>query len=741
LTAGLLAALDEMQVYDALARHLPAMGIHAAWIALFDADHDNPTAWYTLRDITSLAKPPIRCASHDFPPDGLLPEDRPFSLALFPLTGPHGQMGFVAFDAEHLHFSGAIAQQLATALNSAQLHREATEGRRLAEEANELKSRFLSMVSHELRTPLNLIVGLSGMLLRERDKGDEPMPEPYRRDVEHIYANAQHLGGLIGDVLDLASSGAGQLILANEFVDLGDTLRLVAEIGRQLALDRGLEWRAELPDTGPWVWGDRTRLRQIVLNLVNNAVKFTARGEVGLALESEAGSVTVSVSDTGLGIPPEEHSVIFDEFRRSERSRALGYRGLGLGLAICRRLVELHGGTIGVRSSGTEGAGSTFYFTLPSVQLPGSQASAPASWPLTAENALVLTHRAESGQRLQEQLARRGIAVQTAFVDGSGDWLSHLVTTSPGAVVVEASAVSDEGWSVLKAIKAHHGTRHLPVIFCALSPDAGSMLEVDYLTKPIDPGDLTQALDRQWPLPGAARQNKTILVVDDDPGTLDMHARIVHAHSPDHRVFRARNGREALDLLQQKQVDLVLLDLMMPELDGFAVLEAMRERETMRDVPVIVITGQMLTADDIARLNQGVATVLSKGLFSLEETLAHVDTAIKRTRELSAQAQHLVRQAMAYIHEHYAEPISRQDLAGHVALSEDYMTFCFRKELGVTPIAYLNRYRVHQAKQLLADPLKSVTEIALEVGFSDSGYFSRVFRREVGVSPEAYRQA
>jgi YesN/AraC family two-component response regulator len=220
-----------------------------------------------------------------------------------------------------------------------------------------------------------------------------------------------------------------------------------------------------------------------------------------------------------------------------------------------------------------------------------------------------------------------------------------------------------------------------------------------------------------------------------------MHARIVHAHSPDHRVFRARNGREALDLLQQKQVDLVLLDLMMPELDGFAVLEAMRERETMRDVPVIVITGQMLTADDIARLNQGVATVLSKGLFSLEETLAHVDTAIKRTRELSAQAQHLVRQAMAYIHEHYAEPISRQDLAGHVALSEDYMTFCFRKELGVTPIAYLNRYRVHQAKQLLADPLKSVTEIALEVGFSDSGYFSRVFRREVGISPEAYRQA
>jgi AraC-like DNA-binding protein len=132
--------------------------------------------------------------------------------------------------------------------------------------------------------------------------------------------------------------------------------------------------------------------------------------------------------------------------------------------------------------------------------------------------------------------------------------------------------------------------------------------------------------------------------------------------------------------------------------------------------------------------------VLSKGLFSLEETLAHVDTALERNRKLSSDAQRLVRQAMAYIHQHYAESICRADLARHVALSEDYLTSCFRKELGVTPIAYLNRYRVHQARQLLTDTSKSVTEIALEVGFSDSGYFSRVFRREVGMSPEAYRQ-
>jgi YesN/AraC family two-component response regulator len=278
-------------------------------------------------------------------------------------------------------------------------------------------------------------------------------------------------------------------------------------------------------------------------------------------------------------------------------------------------------------------------------------------------------------------------------------------------------------------------------MFCSLSPNGGSVLEFDYLTKPIELTELTRALDQQWLAPGADRDFNTILVVDDDPGTLEMHARIVQAQSPSHRVLKARNGLEALDMLQREPLDLVLLDLMMPGLDGFGVLEAMRSRDATRDVAVIVLTGQVLTENDMARLNHGVATVLSKGLFSPEETLAHVDAALERNRELSQQAQGLVRQAMAYIHEHYAESISRTDLAEHVALNEDYLTACFRRELGVTPITYINRFRVNQAQQLLLDTDKSVTEIALDVGFSDSGYFSRVFRREVGLSPTDYRQA
>lgn len=742
LTARLQAARDETQIYEVMAQHLPPMGIRTAWIVLFEADGSNPLARSILRTITAPDRPPIGFDSHDFPPPDLLPTEQPFDLALFPLTGPRGQLGFVAFDTAQLDLYGAIAQQLATALNSAHLYREATEGRRLAEEANQMKSRFLSTVSHELRTPLNVIVGLSGILSRESEEGRAQLPEAIRQDIERLNANAQHLGQLIGDVLDLASSDAGQLRLTKELVDLGQVMHMMAEAGRQLAEDKGLAWKATLPPSGPWVLGDRTRLRQVVLNLISNAIKFTMRGGVSLTLEPGRESVTVRVRDTGLGIPPEEQETIFDEFRRSGRSIARRYGGLGLGLAISRRLVELHGGTIGVHSSGQEGAGSTFYFTLPTVPLP---AYPPARHPAAAtpggQGVLVLTSRSGTGERLREHLSQRGLEVQIALIEEASDWQRQMVALPPSAVVLDMSVAPDQGWSALKAIKANPATQGIPVLLCALAQDSGSVLELDYLTKPIELAELVRALDQHRLAAGPSRPTHTILVVDDDPATLEMHARIVQMHSPSNRVIKARNGREALEVLHRSTVDLILLDLMMPEIDGFSVLEAMREGEATRDIPVIVVTGQALTESDMARLHRGVAKVLSKGLFGPDETLAHLSAVLAVKRELSGEAQRLVRQAMAYVHEHFADAISRQDMARHVALSEDYLTFCFRKEVGLTPIAYLNRYRVQQARRLLTDTSKTITEIALEVGFSESGYFSRVFRREVGLPPEAYRQA
>ncbi|NMC02585.1 MAG: substrate-binding domain-containing protein [Chloroflexi bacterium] len=736
LTARLLTALDEAEIMQILAHHLPETGIQTAAVAFYEAEGDDPVAWSLLRFVTGPEGAALRFRSREFPPAEGWPVAPPFTLVLLPLVNQSGRLGYVIFDAAQLELYGAIVQQLAAALNTARLYREATEGRRLAEEANRLKSRFLSTVSHELRTPLNLIVGLCGMLLQ----ASAALPEASRRDVERIHMYAQQLSWLISDVLDLASSEGGQLRLTHEYVDLSETFHVVAETGRQLAGDKGLLWEEMLPAAGPWVWGDRTRLRQIALNLVTNAVKFTARGRVSLTVVEAGDRVTVTVRDTGLGVPPEEQPLVFDEFRRSERSIQRGYGGLGLGLAICKRLVELHGGVIGVRSSGEEGAGSTFYFTLPTVQPPVTEAPPLLPGPTVLLNVLVLTHPSEAGQRLVADLRQRGFAVQLALLDKAPDWLPQLIGTPPNAIVLDMTVAPERGWDMLKIIKGNATTQQIPVLFYSLAQDGGSLLELDYLTKPIELTELTRALDQQWLAADIARADKTILVVDDDPGTLEMHARIVQTHSPTHRVLQARNGREALAILQQEPVDLVLLDLTMPEMDGFAVLEAMREQPRTRDIPVIVVTGQVLTAGEMARLNRGVATVLGKGLFSVDETLAHIGAALEHKRQLNSEAQRLVRQAMAYIHEHYADPLTREDIARRVGLSEDYLTACFRQELGKTPIAYLNCYRVYQAKRLLKESDQTITDIAFNVGFSDSGYFARVFKREVGVSPQAYRR-
>jgi YesN/AraC family two-component response regulator len=216
---------------------------------------------------------------------------------------------------------------------------------------------------------------------------------------------------------------------------------------------------------------------------------------------------------------------------------------------------------------------------------------------------------------------------------------------------------------------------------------------------------------------------------------------MVKAQLPGHRVLLARDGRQALQLIYQERPALVLLDLMMPELDGFAVLEEMRKTDLTRNIPVVVITGQVLTEEDMLRLNSGVASVLGKGMFSVDEILEHLTNALEHRRNPGSEAQRIVLKAMAYIHAYYPEPISRSDVAAHVGLSERHLTRCFHQEVGITPITYLNRCRVKQAKVLLNSGEKGITEIALDVGFSSHSYFTRVFREQVGVSPRAYLQS
>jgi len=677
-------------------------------------------------------------------PTDLLAQERQHSLVVEPLFFREDQLGYAIFEADPQEgtiyeiLGGQISASLKRTLlteRNIRLFEEAVEARHSAEQANLLKSRFLSMVSHELRTPLALIVGTIEMMLQEEKAGSKlPLPPPYRKDMNSIHTSARHLLRLIGDVLDLASNQAGELKIVLEPLDLAALFAEVATLGQAMTREKGLEWRERIPRSLPSVLGDRTRLRQVTLNLLSNAVKFTEHGYVAMMISVDEQQVQVEVSDTGMGIPLDEQEIIFDEFRRSERSVERGYGGMGLGLAITRRLVELHGGQIGVRSTGQEENGSTFYFNLPVP--PRTPQNSEAG---TSRRNTVLLLSEGSGDQLLQYLQHKGFEVEALNVAQQPDWLRYVIAQRPGAVVLDFQPATERGWELMQLLKQNPETRDVPVVFYNLPAemDRGSILELDYLSKPIASTELFQALERF----GLKCENdySTILVVDDDPNVLEMHVRMLE-NQVACRILKARSGRQALDIMQTEQPSLVMLDLMMPDVDGFEVLRVMRTQEGTRSIPVIVLSAQILTTHDMLRLQEGVAAVLGKGLFSVDEVLAQVETALSHSKRLGSQAARTARQAMAYIHEHYADPLSRADLAHHVAITERYLTHCFHEEMGITPTTYLNRYRVKRAKILLRQGQLNITEVAMAVGFSDASYFNRVFRQEVGMAPGAFQR-
>ncbi len=746
MMARFFAATSEEELLKIFNHYIPQFGIKHAAVFFYEEEGNDPVAW--SRQVGSLDKKgwERRFVTRHFPPPGLYPDDAPFNLALLPLQTSEGVVGYVAYEGNNLEQCGLINIELMAALKGIQLYQAAVESRKQAEEANRLKSTFLSMVSHELRTPLNLISGLSNMLLRDRDGKDDTV-RVHWDDLERIYISAQHLDGLIRDVIELSSLDIGNINLVCQPMDLQDVLEPVSVIGKQLARDKGLRWSTEIPNNLPWVLGDPTRLRQVILNLVTNAVKFTTKGHILLAAFIEEHCVTVAVSDSGLGVPLEEQQVIFDEFRQSSRTTARGFGGFGLGLAICRRLVEMHGGRLAVSSSGKEGEGSMFYFSLPAIDRPLALDEVGATLDET-HRVLILAKDEAPGNLLSDHLSNQGFNAILCPANSADSWYTSILKEKPDAVILDRTLTSERGWEILRYLKERPATADVPVFFYTLDEadcDCGSLLEMTYMTKPVNAAVLTEALmalDLQMQHEEADwEQGKQVLIVDDDPGILDLHTRIVNAQSRLNRVIQAHNGREALKLMKEKQPDLILLDLMMPEMDGFAVLEAMREDEKGRNIPVVVVTAQTLNEEDMQRLNQGVASVLGKGMFSRQETLDALSAALTRSKKPGTEAQRLVLKAMAFIHTHYKDTISRSDIAAHVGVSERHLARCFQNEVGLTPITYLNRFRVKIAKALLDENRKSITEVAMEAGFSSGGYFTRVFRDEVGISPRAYLQS
>ena len=505
------------------------------------------------------------------------------------------------------------------------------EARDAAMEATVAKSRFLANMSHELRTPLNAVIGITEMLMEDAEEsGDATVREP----LERISRAGKHLLQLINEVLDLSKIEAGKLEISYQPVALTPLVDDVVGEVEPLAEKNGNRLVVECPPDIGAIRSDPTRLRQIIINLLGNACKFTERGSVTLSVgRSHANDVdwiSIRVTDTGIGMTKDQLGKLFQEFSQVDNSTTRKYGGTGLGLAISDRLCRLMGGSIEVESE--RGVGTTFTVHLP-VDHPGSlDAAAIKTEPPTAaytpartNRVLVIDDDATVRNLMRRYLSREGFDVVTA--GGGREGLEFARELHPSVITLDVFMPDLDGWSVLQEIKQDAELNRIPVIMMTIADEKQkgfTLGAAGYLTKPVDRAQLAELLSRFK----APTTTPRVLVVEDNVTDREMMRRLLVGEGWE--VTVAVNGREALDCLKSDHPDLVLLDLMMPEMDGFEFLAEFRKDSKFASTPVIVVTAADLSPADRLRLNGGVEYILEKAASSRQDFLRQIRNLIGR---------------------------------------------------------------------------------------------------------------
>ena len=516
---------------------------------------------------------------------------------------------------------GKLNQTLAALTEATRrLHRTGHElavARRRAEEARQMKEQFAANISHELRTPLNLILGFSEMMYLTPDVyGDMRWPTTLRRDVRQIYQSSRQLLDLINDVLDLARIDAAQMPVQREQCDLAAIIDEAVGTTRDLLRGRDLELRTILPDALPTRFVDRTRIRQVLLNLLNNAARFTERGTITVSVQVNDREVVTSVADTGPGIPPEEIDRVFGEFHQVDMSLRRRREGAGLGLAISKRFVELHGGRIWVESQ--LGRGSTFHFSLPKTGQAATGHLLPERAPEPGANpdqpTVVVVDQDPAVGTVLGRYLRKFQVLQAADVAQA---TATVAERHPRALIVNAPPGAQVWPELQQAMRAL--PPKVPVLLCSLPSQSWLALEANArgcLAKPLTREELLGALQQ-------IRSAQDVLVVDDDRGFVQLVVRILEASGAGYRVRWAYEGAEALSAMRERRPDVVLLDLIMPGTDGFQVLQALDADEELRSIAVLIVTATSYGQDALARHGSVIALGRAKA-FGASEVISHL---------------------------------------------------------------------------------------------------------------------
>ncbi len=559
------------------------------------------------------------------------------TMAIFPLSVKGEAIGVVEieiseqeylFPPEQITLMTTLVNQAAAALDNARLYEEQQETTERLRDLDTLKNQFLANMSHELRTPLNSIIGFSRVIL----KGiDGPITDVQEQDLTAIYNSGQHLLGLINDILDFSRIEAGKMELHFTEVNVEEVITSVMSTAKGLVKEKPVRLKADIEPNLPPVNADTTRFRQILLNLLMNASKFTEEGSISVSAIQQIGKenrpeLLISVTDTGIGIALEDQVKLFQPFSQVDSSATRKTGGTGLGLSITRNLVELHGGHITLVSE--PGKGSTFFFTIPAIGAGVLDVSE------TGEKVvLAIDDDPKIIQLYGRYLASKGYHL--VAVTDPKEAVQQAKTQNPYAITLDVMMPDQDGWQIMKELKANPDTQHIPVIFCTIVEEQArgySLGAADYLLKPILEDDLIEALERLDTDEGTGLYK--VLVIDDDVDDLRLVQRVLQSSSI-YQVELAQGGQRGLDAVKTRMPDVIILDLDMPDMSGFQVLDAIQADAEIKNIPIIVLTGVDISAEQQKRLEKRVQDMLRKGVFDDEGLLACLHASIQEVASVT----------------------------------------------------------------------------------------------------------